>query len=352
MRKSMNTNRRDFIRMGVIASATVALAQSANGQTGGTRSCASATALPLPEGSEFAGMSGAYATLITPYRPDGSVNEEMIEKVIEYGLANGLTGFHLTGSTGEGFLLSLDERKLVYDRAVKASRGRAKLIAHVGCLATQDAITLARYAAKVGIAWVSSVAPVYFGQNFDAAYAHYKTISEATDLPFMIYSIGQQIAPDRDVKFFELKNVKGMKYTGYAYWTVKALRYRLPKPAIFFAGADEQELCAFADGDTFSGCIGTTGNMIPAHHAQICRLAAGGKFTEAGKLMDEVVRVVELVVGVPHASYWKSIMRYIGLDCGPARSPAGQPITEAEYAAYAKKLDALGFLKRNAALLT
>ena len=342
----MRTNRRDFIRMGAIVGATMAIGAKA----GKPCPCASAAALPVPDGPEFAGMSGAYAELITPYRPDGAVNEEMIEKIVEYGLANGLAGFYLTGTAGEGFLLSLDERKTVYNRAVKAARGRAKLIAHVGCLAPQDAVALARHAAKIGIDWVSSVAPAYFGQNFDAAYAHYKAISEATDLPLMIYSIGQQIAPDRDVKFFELKNVKGMKYTGYDYWTVKALRHRLPKPAIFFTGADEQELCAFACGDTFSGCIGTTDNMIPAHHAQICRLAAAGKFAETARLMDEVVRLVELVVGVPHASYWKSIMRYIGLDCGPARSPAGQPLAEAEYAAYAKKLDALGFLTRNAAL--
>ena len=344
----MNTNRRDFLRMGAIAGATAVLAKSANARTGGTRSCASA-ALPVPDGPEFAGMSGAYSALVTPYKPDGSVNEEMIEKTIEFGLANGLAGFHLTSSAGEGFLLSADERKTVYDRAAKAARGRAKLIANVGCLAPQDAVALARHAAKVGIDWVSSAAPAYFGQNFDAAYAHYKTISEATDLPLMIYSIGQQIAPDRDVKLFELKNVKGMKYIGYDYWTVKALRFRLPKPAIFFTGADEQELCAFACGDTFSGCIGTTDNMIPAHHAQICRLAAAGRFAEAAKVMDEVVRFVELVASAPHASYWKSIMRYIGLDCGPARSPAGQPLTEAEYAAYAAKLDKLGFVKRNAA---
>ena len=38
------------------------------------------------------------------------------------------------------------------------------------------------------------------------------------------------------------------------------------------------------------------------------------------------------------------------LDCGPARSPAGKPLTEAEYAAYAAKLDKLGFIMRNAAL--
>lgn len=333
----METNRREFIKTAAVGAVLAGASAHAN-------AAETPANLPVPAGNEFAGMAGAYAALITPYRPDGSVNEEMIEKVVEYGISNGLTGFYLTGSTGEGFLLSVEERKRVYDRAVKAARGRAKMIAHVGCLATQDAVTLARHAAKIGVDWVSSVAPVYFGQNFDAAYAHYKQISEATDLPFMIYSIGQQIVPDRDLKFFDIKNVKGMKYTGYAYWTVKTLRRRLPKPAIFFAGADEQELCAFAYGDTFSGCIGTTDNMIPAHHAQICRLAAAGRFKEAAKLMDEVVRFVELVVGVPHASYWKSVMRYIGLDCGPARSPAGQPLTEAEYASYAAKLDKLDFM--------
>ncbi len=233
-----------------------------------------AASLRVPDGAEFAGMAGAYAALVTPYRADGSVNEEMVERLVEHGLANGLRGFYLTGSTGEGFLLSSDERVRVYERAVKAARGRAKMIAHVGCLSTDDAVKLARRAAKAGVDWVSSVAPVYFGQNFDAAFAHYSAIAGATDLPFMIYSVGAQVVPDRDVRFFEIPNVKGMKYTGYAYWTVKQLRRRLPKPAIFFAGADEQELCAFAYGDTFSGCIGTTDNMIPAHHARICALAA------------------------------------------------------------------------------
>ena len=109
----------------------------------------------------FAGMRGAYAAMFTPYDSDGKVNEAMIEKLVEHGLSNGLVGFYLTGSTGEGLLLSLEERKTVMDRAVKSVNGRAKLIAHVGCVATDDAVLLARHAAKIGIDWVSSVAPVY-----------------------------------------------------------------------------------------------------------------------------------------------------------------------------------------------
>ncbi len=302
--------------------------------------------LNVPSGKVFKGMAGAYSALYTPFKKDGSLNEEMIEKVIEYGIKKGLRGFYLTGSTGEGFLLSSDERKRVFSRAAKASKGRAKLIAHVGCLATDDAVALAKHAAKVGIDWVSSVAPVYFGQNFDAAYDHYKQISSATDLPFMIYSLGADIVPDRDAKFFELKNVKGMKYTNYKYWTVQALRRKLPKEAIFFAGADEQVLSALATG-IFAGCIGTSQNIIPAHFAQICANVESGNLAAASKLQDEAVRFVELLIAKPNGSWHKSMMKYIGLDCGEGRAPNGRPLSKAEKKELFARMDALGFVKRN-----
>lgn len=302
--------------------------------------------LPVPKGTCFKGMAGAYSALYTPFKKDGSLNEEMIEKTVEYGISKGLRGFYLTGSTGEGFLLSCEERKRVYARAAKAANGRAKLIAHVGCLSTDDAVALARSAAKIGIDWVSSVAPVYFGQSFEAAYDHYRKISSATDLPFMIYSLGADIVPDRDARFFDLKNVKGMKYTNYKYWTVQGLKNRLSKEAIFFAGADEQVLSALATG-IFSGCIGTSQNIIPAHFAEICRLAAQNDFAAAAKLQGEVVRFVELLIAKPNGSWNKGMMKYIGLDCGEGRAPNGRPLAKGELKELFARLDALGFVKRN-----
>ena len=302
--------------------------------------------LALPKGRIFKDMAGAYSALYTPFKKDGSLNEEMVEKVVEYGISRGLKGFYLTGSTGEGFLLSKDERKRVFERAVKAADGRAKLIAHVGCLSTDDAVDLAKHAAKTGIDWVSSVAPVYFGQNFDAPYDHYKRISSATDWPFMIYSLGADIVPDRDAKFFDIKNVKGMKYTNYKYWTVQALRNRLDKEVVFFAGADEQVLPALVTG-IFSGCIGTSQNVIPEHFAKICSLAAANDFASAAKLQAEVVRFVELLIAKPNGSWHKSMMKYIGLDCGEGRAPNGRPLAKGELKELFSRLDELGFVRRN-----
>jgi N-acetylneuraminate lyase len=308
--------------------------------------------LPLPAGKIFEGMSGAWAAMYTPFYRTGAkageLNEEMIERVVEYHVAKGLTGEYLTGSTGEGYLLSADERERVYRRVVKAAGGRLKVIAHVGCLATRDACDLARRAAAAGVDWVSSTAPVYYGQSFDMAYEHYRQISEATDLPFMVYSIGAKLVPDQAVRFFDLKNVHGMKYTGRDFYDFGAMCRKLSKPAIFFSGADEHTLNGFATG-RFSGCIGTTDNQLPDQFVKICGLAAANDFAGAARYQENVCRFIDHLFSIK--GFGKSMMRYIGLDCGNRRYPAEKPVTEAEYAVIVKVANGLGFIRENDAAL-
>lgn len=293
----------------------------------------------------FRGMNGAYAALFTPYDAKGRVNPEMVEKIINYGIRNGLNGFYLTGSTGEWWLLSTDERKQVMAAAVKAAKGRCKLIAHVGANNTDESVELAKYAATIGIDWVSSIAPLLYRNSFDAAYYHYKTIAEATDLPFMVYSLGAALVPERDRRFFDIRNVKGIKYTGRDYYAAQCLKRRLDKETIWFAGCDEQLLCGLALGNVFSGGIGTTYNIIPKHFAKICELAAKGDFKGAAKCQDEANRVVELMIESDNWSYRKAMMKFIGLDCGPYRKPF-EPLTAAEYKAYAKRFARLGIVRQ------
>ena len=294
----------------------------------------------------FKGMGGAYAALFTPYDAKGRVNPEMIEMIVNYGIRNGLNGFYLTGTTGEWWLLSLDERKLVMGAAVKAAKGRCKLIAHVGANCTDDSVALAKAAADIGVDWLSSVAPPVFCNNFNRTYYHYKRVSEATDLPFMAYSIGAELVPERDIRFFELRNVKGMKYTGRDYYAAQALKRDLDrrKETIWFAGCDEQLLCGLALGNVFSGGIGTTYNIIPGHFAKICASAAKGDFAAAAKLQDESNRVVELMIESDNWSYRKAMMKYIGLDCGPYRKPF-EPLTKTQERAFFRRIAEQGILK-------
>ena len=234
------------------------------------------------------------------------------------------------------------------DAAVKAAKGRCKLIAHVGANCTDDSVELAKYAAKVGIDWISSLTPMLYRTSFEATCYHYRTITAATDLPFMVYALKGALVPERDVRLFDIPHVKGIKYTGRDYYSAQCLKRRLDRETIWFAGCDEQLLCGLALGNVFSGGIGTTYNIIPKHFAQIAKLAAAGKFREAAKWQDEANQVVELMIESDNWSYRKAMMKFIGLDCGPYRKPF-EPLTKAQENAYFKRFAALGIARRDQA---
>ena len=308
--------------------------------------------LPVPAGKIFEGMGGAVSAMYTPYYRTGSkagrVNEEMIEKLVEYGVKCGLVGLFVTGSTGESFLLSDEERKQVFARVAKAARGRLKLIAHVGHPSSEKAAEYARHAASVGFDWTASIGPIYFGQDHEAAGDHYKTISEATDLPFMIYQHGKMDS-EKAARWFDLKNVCGMKYTDRDYYELGNLKRRLGKPAIFYTGYDEQVLNALATGE-YSGCIGMTDNHIPRHFVKICSLVAQNRLKEAQPVQRDVCRFVLLMIESANMSLCKSVMRHIGLDCGYSRRPEGRPLSESEYSAFIARVEKLGIVRKNEAL--
>ena len=288
-------------------------------------------------------MSGAHAAMFTPIDAKNRVDEEAIGRMVEFGIANGLVGFYLTGSTGGWFLLSPEERKTVWKLAVKAAKGRCRLIAHVGATSTDESVALAKAAADIGVDWVSSVAPPVFCTNFNRTYEHYRKVSEATNLPFMAYSIGAELVPDRDIRFFDLKNVKGMKYTGSDYYAAQTLKRELDKrkETVWFAGRDEQLLCALALDGVFAGGIGTTYNIIPRHFAKICELAAKNDFKSAAKWQDEANQVVRLMIESDNWSYRKAMMKLVGIDVGPYREPF-EKLTPAQEMAFLERVRALG----------
>jgi N-acetylneuraminate lyase len=303
----------------------------------------------VPEGKEFEGMGGVYVALMTPFTKKDTVNVAVLEQQVDYYAACGIRGLYVTGGTGEGLLLTLAERKRVLETVVRANAGRMRIIAHIGCINTNDAVTLARHAEKTGADWISSVAPVYFGQTFAAARRHHTKIAAATGLPFLIYAtVGTTLDPERDARLFDIPNVMGMKYTGLDFFALQRLIWRLGKPAIFFVGMEQLFVPAFASG-CIAGCIGTTQNIVPRHFVRMFDAMTRGDFASATRLQAEANRVVELMIENENWSYRKAMVRYLGLDVGAARPPY-EPLTEAQYAAFAARIREQGIVRENDAL--
>lgn len=283
---------------------------------------------------------GEYSATFTPYDKNDEVNVAMLEKIVEFHIRSGLKGFYLTGNTGECHLLSPDERKLVVESVAKFNRGRAKIIVHVGHDSTDTAMDLARHAAKCGADAVSALA--LRGGTFDHAYRHYSRIAGSTDLPFLIYSVRENLTPDRDVKLFDIPNVRGMKYTGFDFFGMQQLIGLLDKPCAFFSGSDQLFLAGLCFGA--GGSIGTSQNFAPREFVRIFELFQQGRLEEARELQAKINKVIYLMLEDGDRSYTKAIMRYIGFDCGNCRLPHKQ-LTQEEYAAFAKRLENLAVLE-------
>lgn len=290
------------------------------------------------------GMKGGLSAIFTPFDSSNEINFDALSSIAEYQLSHGLKGFYATGTTGEGLLLTSEERTSVVRYLVEHFGDRATVVAHVGHPSTDVSVNLAKAAAEVGADWISSVAPIYYGTTFEGMVRHYSAISNATDLPFMAYSLGGVIDPVRDAALFELKNVCGLKYTGANFFSVQQLRRRIERPVAMMSGFDEQFVAGQSFG--FDGGIGSTYNFGPQFYSGIYENYHAGNVAEAARLQSQINLVTDLMIQYENRSYWKSIMRYIGFDCGGFRMPYG-PISDAEYQAFAERLDALGVLERN-----
>ncbi len=289
-------------------------------------------------------MHGAYSAIFTPFDSSNEVNYDSLSAIAEFQLSRGIQGFFATGTTGEGLLLSFDERLAVIRHLTENFGDRATVIAHVGHPSTDVAVRMARASAKVGADWIASVAPIYHGTTFEGMKRHYTAISNATELPFMMYSLGGVIDPLRDSVFFDLPNVCGLKYTGASFFSVQQLMRRVERPVAVMSGFDEQFVAGQSFG--FDGGIGSTYNFGPQFYTGIYENYHRGNIAEAARLQAEINKVTDLMIQYENFSFWKAIMKYIGFDCGFSRAPYG-PITEEEYQTLASRLDELGVLERN-----
>lgn len=292
-------------------------------------------------------MAGAFSAIFTPYDETGAVNLEMLTAIANFQLEQGLQGFFVTGSTGESLLLSYEERLAVIRHLIENFGDRATIVAHVGHPSTDVSVRLAKASADAGADWISSVAPIYYGTTFAGAMRHYAAISNATSLPFMVYSLGGVIEPTRDVAFFELPNVCGLKYTGANFFSVQQLMRNVNREVACMSGFDEQFVAGQSFG--FHGGIGSTYNFAPRYYANIYNHYQAGNIAEAARLQAEINQVTQLMIQFENWTYRKAIMRFIGFDCGPFRPPYG-PISDREYEEFADQLEQLNILKRGEAI--
>jgi dihydrodipicolinate synthase/N-acetylneuraminate lyase len=134
-------------------------------------------------------LKGALAAALTPLRDGGAaLDEDAFAPYLGFLVEGGLDGILALGTTGEGILLSVEERKRATELFVAAAGGRLQVAAHCGAQTTADTIALAEHAAASGVDAVAVIGPPYFRLDAEALFEHFRVAAAAcAPTPFYLY---------------------------------------------------------------------------------------------------------------------------------------------------------------------
>ena len=212
-------------------------------------------------------FKGSIVALITPFK-NNKLDENCYISLIHHHLKNGSAGLVPAGTTGESPTLSHEEHERVIELCVKESKGKIPVIAGTGSNSTDEAITLTKFAERIGANAALVVTPYYNKPTQEGLYQHFKSINDNCSIPIIIYNIPPRSVVDMSVdtmsRLFELKNIIGVKDATGDLNRVDQQRKKMGPDFIQLSGEDGTALEFNLRGGV--GCISVTANVA----AKLC----------------------------------------------------------------------------------
>ena len=289
----------------------------------------------------------------TPFHENGDLNLEPIEKYAAMLQNNGLQGVFINGSSGEGYMLTTEERMQLAERWLKVAPKGFKVIVHVGSCCLRESQKLAAHAQEIGAWGIGSMAPPFPKiSRIEELVKYCEAIANsAPDLPFYYYHIpafnGAFLPMLELLKAVDgrISNFAGIKYTFESLYEYNQCRLYKNGKYDMLHGQDETILPSLAQGGAQGGIGGTT-NYNGRELVGIIEAWKKGDIETAREKQNfsqEVINVICRYRG--NIVGGKRIMKLLGFDLGPNRVPF-QNMTNEEEQQMKKELEAINFFSR------
>jgi len=209
-------------------------------------------------------FKGSIVALITPFK-NNKLDDESYISLIHHHIKNGTSGLVPAGTTGESPTLNHKEHQRVIELCVNETKGKIPVIAGTGSNSTDEAVSLTKYAERVGADAALVVTPYYNRPTQEGLYQHFKAVNDNSSIPIIIYNIPPRSVVDMSVdtmaRLFELKNIVGVKDATGDLNRVDLQKKKMGRDFIQLSGEDGTALEFNKRGGV--GCISVTANIAP-----------------------------------------------------------------------------------------
>lgn len=291
-------------------------------------------------------LKGVMQSTVTPLRDDFSPDLATFEKLVEFHVRTGATAIAWPHHKAESLNLTIAERKLFAEAAVRVTAGRVPVSIHVSALAVEDTMELARHAQKIGADAILAITPYFWNPSPDGLYEYFVRIGASIDLPLIAYNspsylAGVEITGELTRRLIErLPNFVGMKEASFdseKFIEIARAAFAL-RPGFAMIAGVEFLLPSVPLGG--AGSYSSAGAICPNLCKQLYEACVRGDWPRARELQYKLAVLWDLFRD-QYPSSLKGGMVIMGRSVGPTRPPL--PTATAERQAHIRgQLEALG----------
>nr|WP_319398682.1 4-hydroxy-tetrahydrodipicolinate synthase [uncultured Carboxylicivirga sp.] len=243
-------------------------------------------------------LTGSIVAIATPFMPNGEIDVDSFDKLIDYHLEKGTDGIVVCGTTGETPALTGDEDAFLIERTVKKVGGKIPVIAGSGSNSTHECIKYSRKAEAIGVDAVLVVGPYYNKPTEKGMYQHFAAVADSIDIPIILYNVpsrtGSKISVDNAIKLAnDFDNIVGIKEASGDLSLIAELVAKRPAGFKIYSGDDF--LSASANLLGADGCISVAANIIPKDFAQLMKASMSGDVKLSNELFYKYRALMDLL---------------------------------------------------------
>ena len=276
---------------------------------------------------------GIIPAVVTPLDPAGAFSEKAMRKLINFLIDGGVHGLFITGTTGEFYGLSPEEKREIFEVTLDETKGRVPVYAGTNGITTRESVLLTQLAEKCGVDAVSVLTPMFITPTQEQLIGHYKTIAANTSLPVLLYNnppkTGVNLAAPTVAKLAEVPNIVSIKDSS-GDLTLTAEYIRLTRGIEHFnvlMGRDTLIYGALCYGA--AGSIASCANVAPRLCADIFDKYMAGDLQGSLEAQFKLAPLrIAFTIGTFPAVI-KESLALLGIDVGPCMDPVG-PMTSEE----------------------
>lgn len=269
-------------------------------------------------------FKGLGIALVTPFTPDGEVDYEALERLVDYQLDNGADFLCILATTGETPCLNVVEKHTIKERIVAQVKGRVPILMGCGGNSTAAVVQELKDGDFSGVDGILSVCPYYNKPSQEGLYQHFKAIAEATTLPVVLYNVpgrtGINMKAETTVRLAnDCPNIVAIKEASGNFEQIDEIIKNKPDHFDVISGDDGITYQMVACGAV--GVISVIGNALPREFSRMIRLEFNNEYAAARKIHYKFVELYSLLFVDGNPAGVKALLHELGFINNVLRLP-------------------------------